>query len=92
MDWSDPVNRPVKPKLLGTKVLREFPVEEVLDYIDWGPFFQVWQLYGRYPNRGYPKIFRDEAVGPQAKKVFDEAQVSTQPSAQSATLHAHCAG
>jgi 5-methyltetrahydrofolate--homocysteine methyltransferase len=35
----------------------------------------VWQLRGRYPNRGYPKIFDDKTVGPEAKKLFDEAQV-----------------
>ena len=36
---------------------------------------QTWQLRGRYPNRGYPKIFNDETVGEEAKKLFDEAQV-----------------
>ena len=36
---------------------------------------QVWQLRGRYPNRGYPKIFNDATVGGEAKKLFDEAQV-----------------
>jgi 5-methyltetrahydrofolate--homocysteine methyltransferase len=35
---------------------------------------QVWQLRGRYPNRGYPKIFNDPTVGPEAKKLFEEAQ------------------
>ena len=35
----------------------------------------MWQLRGRYPNRGYPKIFKDETVGKEAKKLFDEAQV-----------------
>lgn len=35
---------------------------------------QVWQLRGRYPNRGYPKIFNDATVGVEAKKLFDEAQ------------------
>lgn len=38
------------------------------------PFFQTWELRGRYPNRGYPKIFNDEAVGSEAKKLFDDAQ------------------
>jgi len=37
--------------------------------------FQVWQLRGRYPNRGYPKIFNDETVGSEAKKLFEDAQV-----------------
>lgn len=36
----------------------------------------MWQLRGRYPNRGYPKIFNDETVGAEAKKLFDEAKVS----------------
>lgn len=36
---------------------------------------QTWQLRGRYPNRGYPKIFNDEMVGEEAKKLYDEAQV-----------------
>jgi 5-methyltetrahydrofolate--homocysteine methyltransferase len=35
---------------------------------------QVWQLRGRYPNRGYPKIFNDQTVGAEAKKLFDDAQ------------------
>lgn len=34
----------------------------------------MWQLRGRYPNRGYPKIFNDDTVGAEAKKLFDEAQ------------------
>ena len=38
------------------------------------PFFQTWELRGRYPNRGYPKIFNDEAVGNEARKLFDDAQ------------------
>ena len=39
-----------------------------------GYCMQVWQLRGRYPNRNYPKIFNDEAVGAEAKKLFDNAQ------------------
>lgn len=35
----------------------------------------MWQLRGRYPNRGYPKIFNDQTVGVEAKKLFEEAQV-----------------
>ncbi len=36
---------------------------------------QTWQLRGRYPNRGYPKIFKDDTVGEEARKLYDEAQV-----------------
>jgi len=74
VDWSAPENKPVTPKLIGTKVYDDYPLEEVLPYIDWNPFFQVWQLRGRYPNRGYPKIFNDANVGVEAKKLFEEAE------------------
>ncbi|PXF43994.1 Methionine synthase [Gracilariopsis chorda] len=63
-----------RPGFLGVKVLREYPLEDLLSYIDWNPFFQTWQLRGKYPNRGYPKIFNDETVGAEAKKLYDEAQ------------------
>ena len=43
---------------------------------------QVWQLRGRYPNRGYPKIFNDETVGEEAKKLFEEAQTMLKVSAE----------
>ena len=74
IDWSAAENMPVKPKHIGVKVFNDYPLEDVIPYIDWNPFFQVWQLRGRYPNRGYPKIFNDETVGVEAKKLFDEAQ------------------
>ncbi len=48
----------------------------------WPGFPQVWQLRGRYPNRGYPKIFNDETVGEEAKKLFDEAQAMLQVGAR----------
>lgn len=62
-----------RPGLLGAHALT-YSLENIIDYIDWNPFFQTWQLRGKYPNRGYPKIFNDETVGVEAKKLFDEAQ------------------
>jgi 5-methyltetrahydrofolate--homocysteine methyltransferase len=59
---------------VGVHVIEDLPLEELVPFIDWNPFFQTWELRGRYPNRGYPKIFDDEAVGGEARKVFDEAQ------------------
>lgn len=44
-----------------------------MPFIDWNPLFSVWQLRGRYPNRGYPKIFNDDAVGAEAMKLYDDA-------------------
>jgi len=65
---------PAKPSFLGKRKYANVPLEELLPYIDWNPFFAVWQLRGKYPNRGYPRIFDDETVGAEAKKVFDDAQ------------------
>jgi 5-methyltetrahydrofolate--homocysteine methyltransferase len=61
------------PRQLGITLVSK-SIEEVIPFIDWNPFFQTWELRGRYPNRGYPKIFNDEKVGSEAKKLFDDAQ------------------
>jgi 5-methyltetrahydrofolate--homocysteine methyltransferase len=65
--------RPVKPKFLGTRVFSGYSLAKIAEYIDWSPFFQVWSLRGKYPNRGYPKLFNDPEVGGEARKVFNEA-------------------
>ncbi|MFD0763447.1 methionine synthase [Mucilaginibacter lutimaris] len=57
------------PAFLGTKVFENFPLEELVPYIDWTPFFHTWELRG-----SYPKIFADKFVGDEAKKLFDDAQ------------------
>lgn len=74
IDFSGSEPPAIRPTELGVQVLNDFPLETTLEYIDWNPFFQTWQLRGKYPNRGYPKIFNDDTVGPEAKKLFDEAQ------------------
>jgi 5-methyltetrahydrofolate--homocysteine methyltransferase len=58
----------VAPTFTGTKVFEDFPLEELRSYIDWTPFFQTWELAGRYP-----KIFDDEIIGSEAKKLFNDA-------------------
>uniref|UniRef100_A0A2K6T7E5 Methionine synthase n=1 Tax=Saimiri boliviensis boliviensis TaxID=39432 RepID=A0A2K6T7E5_SAIBB len=73
MDWlSEP--HPVKPTFIGTRVFEDYDLQKLVDYIDWKPFFDVWQLRGKYPNRGFPKIFNDKTVGEEAKKVYDDAR------------------
>ena len=52
-----------RPKFLGVKVMDNYDITRIIPYIDWKPFFDVWQLRGKYPNRGYPKIFCDKTVG-----------------------------
>lgn len=62
------------PSELGVTAIENVSLEDIVPYIDWNPFFQTWELRGRYPNRGYPKIFNDDHVGTEAKKLFDDAQ------------------
>ncbi|KAI8361736.1 methionine synthase [Blakeslea trispora] len=64
----------IKPSFLGTKLYDDYPLAKLVDHIDWNPFFQVFQLRGRYPNRGFPKIFDDEHVGAEAKRLYQDAQ------------------
>ena len=66
-DWQNYV--PPKPAQTGVTVLRRYPLAELVDYIDWGPFFQAWELSGPYP-----KILQDPVVGEAARKLFAEAQ------------------
>jgi 5-methyltetrahydrofolate--homocysteine methyltransferase len=58
-----------KPSFIGTKVIEELSLETLVPIIDWTPFFQAWELRGKYP-----KIFEDPVVGPKAKELFDDAQ------------------
>ena len=57
------------PNFTGMRVESDFPLDTLVDYIDWSPFFHAWELRGRYP-----KIFEDEYVGDKAKELFDDAQ------------------
>ena len=66
MDWT--VYEPVKPNFIGTKTI-EVALSELVDFIDWTPFFQSWELYGKYPA-----ILTDEVVGEQAFDLFRDAQ------------------
>ncbi|MFN3496265.1 MAG: vitamin B12 dependent-methionine synthase activation domain-containing protein, partial [Hydrogenophaga sp.] len=61
--------KPTKPKFIGKRVFRNFDLAELAKYIDWGPFFQTWDLAGPYPA-----ILTDEVVGEQATKVFADGQ------------------
>ena len=62
-DVCDNVLISVRPSFLGVKVIDDCELTDLIPYIDWKPFFDVWQLRGKYPNRGYPKIFQDNTVG-----------------------------
>jgi 5-methyltetrahydrofolate--homocysteine methyltransferase len=74
IDWKNRPAMPIKPSFLGLRTYNNVPLEDLVPYIDWNPFFSVWQLRGKYPNRGYPRIFEDADVGAEAKRVFEDAQ------------------
>ncbi|HVX62305.1 MAG TPA: methionine synthase [Pirellulales bacterium] len=57
------------PAFLGRRVLEDFPLAELVEYIDWSPFFMAWELRGKYP-----KIFDDPSVGGEARKLYDDAR------------------
>jgi len=66
-DWSE--YRPPAPRRSGLIVLRDYPLETLVPVIDWTPFFQAWELSGRFP-----KILEDGVVGEAARKLYAEAR------------------
>lgn len=66
-DWNN--YAPSKPAFLGTKTFADYPLAELIDYIDWTPFFITWSLVGKYPA-----ILTDANVGKAATDLFDDAQ------------------
>ncbi len=58
----------IKPNIIGIKTLNDFPLEEIVNYIDWTPFFIAWEFKGKYPA-----ILNDERLGSEAKKLFNDA-------------------
>ena len=67
-DWKN--FTPPKPWLTGVHKFEAYPLDKIAEYIDWSPFFQAWELAGRYP-----KILQDAVVGVEATKLFADAQV-----------------
>ncbi|CDG55260.1 MULTISPECIES: methionine synthase [Halomonadaceae] len=67
-DWS--VHTPAKPNMLGLKTFDDYDLEELIERIDWTPFFMSWQLAGKYP-----KILDDKVVGEAACNLFEDAKI-----------------
>ncbi len=67
IDWAG--YQPPRPRVLGRRVFRNHDLADIAACIDWTPFFQTWDLAGRYPD-----ILQDEVVGDSARKVFADAQ------------------
>lgn len=66
-DWT--AYEPPRPAFTGLKVFEDYDVQELIERIDWTPFFMSWQLVGKYP-----RIFEDDVVGEAAKNLFSDAQ------------------
>ncbi|MCP3714525.1 methionine synthase [Paraburkholderia sp. CNPSo 3281] len=82
IDWAN--FQPVKPKFIGRRVFKNFDLNELANYIDWGPFFQTWDLAGPYPQ-----ILNDEIVGESARRVFSDAKSMLARLIQGRWLHAN---
>ena len=67
IDWR--AYQPIKPTALGITAFADYPLDELVPYIDWTPFFITWELHGRYPA-----ILKDAKVGAEATKLFNDAQ------------------
>ena len=67
MDWAN--YTPPVPKFIGRRVFKNFDLTELAKFIDWGPFFQTWDLAGPFPA-----ILKDEVVGTEAVRVFADGK------------------
>jgi 5-methyltetrahydrofolate--homocysteine methyltransferase len=67
IDWA--AYTPPVPRFIGRRLFRNYDLAELAQYIDWGPFFQTWDLAGRFPD-----ILRDEIVGSEAQRVFSDGK------------------
>ncbi|GLK57504.1 5-methyltetrahydrofolate--homocysteine methyltransferase [Methylopila capsulata] len=72
-----------KPSFLGTKVFHEIPLETLIPYVDWTPFFSTWELHGRYPE-----ILTSEKYGEAARNLFEDATAMLRQMAEEKWLEA----
>jgi len=70
-NWAE-VDLPI-PAFSGVKALPQQPLDQLIPFIDWSPFFHTWELRGRYPT-----ILEDSVVGPKAKELYDDARALLQ--------------
>ena len=70
IDWAG--YQPARPRVKGVSKV-EASIEELTPFIDWNPFFALWQVRGRYPTRSYPRIFEDPRAGEQARTLHKDA-------------------
>ena len=67
IDWEN--YKPVAPTFTGTKILDNYPLAEIAEYIDWQPFFIAWEMHGKFPA-----ILTDSVIGVEATKLYNDAK------------------
>ena len=81
-EWDD--HHIAIPEFIGRKVLKDFPLDELVPYIDWTPFFHTWEMRGRYPD-----LLSDPSRGPAARELFANAQELLKEIVANKSLTAH---
>jgi 5-methyltetrahydrofolate--homocysteine methyltransferase len=81
IDWA--ASQPPEPCFTGQRVLKDYPLDELVPLIDWTPFFQTWELSGHYPA-----ILEDSTVGATARNLFNDAEALLQRIIREQLLHA----
>jgi 5-methyltetrahydrofolate--homocysteine methyltransferase len=66
LEWSEATVQ--KPEFMGVRILRDFPLSRLVDFIDWSPFFHVWELKGRFPQ-----ILQDRVIGERARELYEDS-------------------
>jgi 5-methyltetrahydrofolate--homocysteine methyltransferase len=61
--------KPVRPSFLGHRKFEHYPLGEIAEFIDWGPFFIAWEMHGKFPQ-----ILRDEKIGKEATRLYEDAR------------------
>jgi 5-methyltetrahydrofolate--homocysteine methyltransferase len=81
-DWE---REPVAiPEFTGRRVLRDFPLAQLVPFIDWSPFFHTWEIRGHYPD-----VLHDKVRGPAARELFDNARELLERIVEKRLLQAH---
>ena len=79
-EWDD--HHIAVPEFIGRRVLKDFPLSELVPFIDWSPFFHTWEMRGRYPD-----LLNDPARGPAARELFANAQELVEKDRRRKTIH-----
>jgi 5-methyltetrahydrofolate--homocysteine methyltransferase len=82
IDWDE--SQIAAPEFTGSRTLRDFPLSELVPYIDWSPFFHAWEMRGRYPS-----LLDDPARGPAARELFANARDILREIVEKRLLTAH---